>query len=449
MTFRAIGLRAAGWQRVESAWVPFGPGLNLVGGENGEGKTSTVRALRAALGDRDAIGDRPVHDGSEAADVEIPVAGPSGALYCTIRLHMDAGADKPSLSVKDPAGKRMPGDPATLIRGMVGAGIVYDPTALVSPNGEVTREGRDRRRMEVLLRACPLSIDLAQHEAARKVAFDDRRDAARDAKRLAAEVGEEVPADEGLPNVPSGDGLRAVLADMRATNKTKATARVERERILSRASSAVDDVERLRREWAQADQLAARLNADHAAHVQAHGSTIVDEDTSATEASLAAISESSRVAGLAAQRNAEKARRRRERDDKAKAAATAAAESERLTAELARLDAVKSAALAAANLPAGLSIGDEGQVLLGGQPFESEAESGQYTAALAVGERLCGPLRLLTFRSGDALGNAAVLVVKDWCERRGAQVVMERRDAVEGVDRTEIVEGRTAGTEST
>ncbi len=443
MSFHVIGLSIEGFRRIEAALIPLGPGLNEVTGSNRAGKTSALRGLWAALGGgADAWGAVPIHTGRTMATVSLTVADRAAKTHCTIDLEF-AQASDPKLIVRGADGKRI-GAAATFIRGLVGAGIAWDPTAFAWPNGEVTAEGRNKRRTEILLRACPLSIDLGVHEARRDAIFRERRDVARDAKALAAAVPPEPEADETVPERVDAAALRADLQVLRAENAKTATARTERARIEDRVSTAGARVLQLERELAEAKRASVAAGLALEEHFGAWGATIADKDTAPIESQIAAAAESVRLASLAEQRNEQRKIARAARERAEGAAVEKACRAEELTKQIEAMDLEKATAIAEAQLPAGLTIGPDSVPYLDGLPFEEAAESTRLLAALNVGKALCGPLRLLTLPDGDKLDAESMIALRDWCDAEGVQVVTERLTAVEGVDGCEIVEGRVA-----
>jgi hypothetical protein len=96
-----------------------------------------------------------------------------------------------------------------------------------------------------------------------------------------------------------------------------------------------------------------------------------------------------------------------------------------LTAEIEKVDAQKSAALAQASLPVpGLSFTDDG-VLLNDLPFEQAAASEQLRVSMAVALATHPKLPIALIRDASLLDADALALVGEMAEQAGAQVWLE------------------------
>lgn len=421
-TYRVLSLLVENYRGISALMVKLDPGLNVIAGPNESGKTSALRALWAALGGGSAAwGETPIAVGHATASIDLVVVDRAGNPHCKATLKFRRGSE-PKLEVSGADGRPI-GAAATFLKSLVGAGIAWDPNAFADPRGETTPEGRNKQRMALLLRACPLSIDLGAHEAKRKFVFDRRRDANRDAKTLDAAVGPMVEADEPVPDVVdvSAMEVRGRLIETKNRDIDEYKRKADSERIaLARITTARQEAEtRLAGLKADEAETFTRIEGLDAA------AAAPKTDTSALRQQLGEARKANETRLLAEQRNAQRAKDRARRAAARTAADEMLTKAEKLTADLGALDAEKAAAVASAKLPAGLTLDESGPVL-DGLPFEDASGRRRLEVALAVGKCLSGPLRLLTLPDGNNFDRAAMVRLHEWCAAEGVQVVTER-----------------------
>jgi hypothetical protein len=102
-------------------------------------------------------------------------------------------------------------------------------------------------------------------------------------------------------------------------------------------------------------------------------------------------------------------------------------ESDKLTKQIETIEREKRDTIAAAKFPLpGMTLGDSGEVLLDGLPFEQASTKGQLMASLAMGAALNPKLRVLLVRSGNDLDDSAMKVLAEWADAQNMQVWLER-----------------------
>lgn len=398
--------------RVVSADVTLGEGVVVVSGDNAQGKSSFLNAIEMALLGKRAESEVPIHEGHATGRVEI-ILGRDGKPRFTIERSFKRGS--PSKLIVRCADGTAPASPQKMLDELLGL-RTWDPMEFAEPPGEKTDEGRRKKQVEMLLRACPLSIDLDKWAKDRTAAYDARTDANRDVKRVrsaidAMPVAVEPGADEDV------SGMQARYRSAAETNARIAEAKRSVDSIYVAIVNCDEDIAELEARIASlrskralyADQLAGATAAAQAEPV----------NVDAVAAELSA----------AQSRNAERAVAR-ERKAQRDGTLAKLREYEKVSSawddEIARLDAAREKALAAAKFPVpGLSV-DEAGILFKGRPFSQASTAETIEVSLAIGAALSGDLKTMFVRDGNDLGKAALERISAWAKSNGHQLIIER-----------------------
>jgi hypothetical protein len=435
----------------------IGPGGAVIKGRNGGGKTSVLRAIRAALAAQDISPDA-ITIGEERAEILIDVDDVSVQRVITPK----------TTTVKASRGGMFAAKPQTFLNELLGNAAI-DPLDLFLK--------KDKERRAVILEALPVSVSAAQLQKwapvpddvdtsghglvvlsrVRKVFYDQRTDANRvkdEAEREVARISAilaKMPATTG-PDLPDAeaelDAARAAAAglhqqevDAEATEKRQASARASLEGLKAEAAKARADAvaiakiaeEQAKREAfdakrAEAEQLAKKL-AEVRREMQALGSeldALVDvNDTAARlvadaetkERSAASIEQTlnatvarvtpEQVAQIGARVGAAKAavdeaKARAQRAEVARQLDEAKAKAARATDAALNLDQIVKrltddapvALVAAANGIPGLVLDDD-KILLDGVDIDKLSGAGQMQFAVTVAKRLNAKSKML------------------------------------------------------
>lgn len=133
-----------------------GPGVTVVSGDNGEGKTSLLRAIRMALGGEGEVPTCPIRIGAEQGDVIVLVAKSDGSPV--FRIHRKLRAGGSYLELTDARGDKVR-RPAETLRDLCNL-VTFNPVAFAEPPGCSTEEQRRKARREMLLSVSQVGIDL-------------------------------------------------------------------------------------------------------------------------------------------------------------------------------------------------------------------------------------------------------------------------------------------------
>ena len=426
------GLRIRDFMRIELVELQFhGPGLELVTGNNGQGKSSLIRALWAALAGKEALPDEPVRKGEAKAEVVVDL----GDRVVTLRVKPDRTT---SLTVegKDGAVYR---SPQKLLDDLVGS-LTFDPLLFAEMSAE---------EQAATLRGL-VGLDTAALDAERERAYVERTGVNRETKMLEGQLaGIVVPPEPTAPppaevfaEVSVADiarQQREALAVVAANDRQRGDLEVLQHRlgVLDRAADELAErIARLQAEHAERlaaiEEVRATL-ADKRAAVEA----LVDPDIRAIETEMAEAETTNARARVAAA-EAERARQTHERQvaerdlaarmrtSREQEIAAKQADGKRLTERIEEIDAEKTARLAATAFPcAGLSV-DGDRVLYNGVPLEQAASSEQLRVCLTIASALNPTLKLLLVRQGNDLDPTRLRQVAEWATENGYQILMER-----------------------
>ena len=119
---RIIEFRAENFMRLSVVQITPQGNLVLITGANSQGKTSTIDAIWAALGGKDAVPADPIKGGKKAARIEVKLGDDTGLKLIVERTFTEKGT---YLTVKGPDGGKFP-TPQKIMDGLMGA-IGFDP----------------------------------------------------------------------------------------------------------------------------------------------------------------------------------------------------------------------------------------------------------------------------------------------------------------------------------
>lgn len=394
--------------------------LILIGGKNGQGKSSTLDALTAAFGGKRAAAADPVRHGETEAAIYVELDG--GKLTIDRVIKPDGTS---VLEVRDPEGALK--SPQTVLDKLVGARFL-DPLAFLAL---APKEQRAQ-----LMKLIPDAKRIDDLDASRQRGFDRRTEIGRDLKRAEGELARlaEVKVEAPIDVKALSEELKTLTAKQHEGAKLAATrdqaVRATEQAVTVRVAN-THAIERLERELAElraneapladavkkCEAAAMELNAqvDAAAKEWAAGT---DRRTQ-LDADLARADEHNRAAFAAEAQN--------------KRRAEAQAEVRKLEADVAKItegletvDKRKAEILAAAKLPVdGLTVGDTG-VVLDGVPFEQASGAERLRVALALAMAASPGLADVWIRDGALLDEDSLKLVDAHAKKTGQRVWIER-----------------------
>ena len=415
---KIVRLEAENVKRLVAVSIKPDGTLCVIGGRNGQGKSSLLDAIEMALGGKDHVPEMPVRKGEATARVVCDL----GDIIVTRTFKADGHT---SLVVSNREGARFP-SPQSMLDKLVGQ-LSFDPIAFARM---APREQRETLRELV-------GLDFSGLDAKRAGLFEERTAINRATKVLEARL-------QAMPEHPDAPAEPVVVADlvdeleaakaMHAEADESARAADEWRRDIATHEQRVEAAKK--RSGAirlQIEELQAQLSASHD-EINREEQLLADQRAGTLKASAAAAEARSKLPDLAPIRekiaaaegvNA-KVRANAARQELALEAGAAVAEAEKLTNAIEQIDFEKGEALAGAAFPVpGLSF-DESGVLLNGVPFSQASSAEQLRVSVAMGLAANPRLRVLLIRDGSLLDEDSLRLVAEMAAEADAQVWLER-----------------------
>lgn len=405
---------AENYKRLKVVEITPDGNLVMLRGNNGEGKSSVLDAINAALGGLDYVPPVPIRKGEEQARIRLDL----GDVIVTRKFN-DKGS---SITVETAGGARYP-KPQTILDELVGK-ISFDPL-------EFAR--MDAKAQAATLRSLvPLEVDLDELAEADKADYRERRDINRDAASLEARIDAVVLP----PNLPDeAPDKNALLQKLTEAGET--TAEIERERArrgaIQRDIDATIDGEKAcraeaRKYRAEAERLieladsrladAERSKMDAGAKLAALDSLPPLEepiDTAPIRAELQradAVLEGLRIKATLSDMLVE-------HDGLVK-------RSEQLTANMVDRENQRKEAIAKAEMPvAGLGFATDGAVTFNDLPLEQASSAEQLRVSTAIAMAANPKVRVLRIKDGSLLDQNGLKIIADMADKGDFQIWME------------------------
>jgi len=382
---RIIKLEATNFKRLKAVEITPTGDLVVISGRNGQGKTSVLDAITAALGGTSAKTlPRPIREGAGNAEIVIETGE-----YKITRRFTASGS---TLTVIGADGLKVPKG-QTVLDALLGR-LSLDPLAFTQLD--------EKAQLKTLLELVDLPFDPAQLDAERAELFERRTEVNRDLKHAKA-------AADAITVTPDMAKLKPVsvtdlLAQYRAGEQQNQQIQFAERDVWN----AEQDVERLRAELAQAEERLAAAISHHTAAPE-------PVDLEAIQAQI----------DNAEQINADV--RTVEAWGRADELATdLTQQAYDLTEQLAEIDKTKRDGLASAKFPGGLPLGfDDTGVLLNGIPFKQASGAEQLRASLAMAIALNPALRVIRIADGSLLDSEGLQLVAEMATKHDCQVWIE------------------------
>lgn len=387
--------------------------LFLVGGKNGQGKTSALTALVMTLCGKSGMGtkDYPaiaLRDGEKKGKVTIELTGSED-------LHEDAGLTA-ELSLRRKA-----------------SGVVVEEFRLLDSTGEEAPEPRKTLQRLFQLKAFDplafermkpkekascvqemLGLDLSKYDAEHKSVFDERTIIGREGKKLAAQLEgmtkhkdvpkEEIKVSELLDKVAECD--EAIAARRRKQREVESHG-AEANDLANRAAGLVEQMESIKAQLVEIEKSIKESNKQKAeAEKELEGMPDRSEERAEVKAEIATADETNRLV-----------RENQAHANLSKEVKESRGKWQELTDRLKEIAEERADEVANADWPIeGMALEEDGLVW-NGLPFEQASTSQRIMASVAVGMRLNPELKLLVCEHGSDLDidtlNALDAVLKE------------------------------------
>lgn len=390
-------------KRIKAVMIePTASGLTVIGGGNGEGKTSVLDAIAWALGGENY---RP-----SAAQREGSMVPPRLHVVLSNGIVVDRAGKNSALKVSDPEGRR------------AGQQLLNEFISQFALDLPRFMKAAPKEKANILLKTIGVGDDLAVIEQKESQAYQERLAVGRIAdqkKKHAAEM----PVYDGVPDQPvSAAELIRQQQDILARNGEKA-------RIRANADEAERRAEMAKAELVQAESLMEETKARLDRAIAAYNKACEDKETAFYDADNAGEDESTAELEASIQEIDEINRKVRANLDKEKAedeAAEYTRQYDALTESIGKLRADKIALLEGAGLPLpGLSV-EDGELTYNGQKWDNMSGSEQLMVSAAIVRKLNPECGFILMDKLEQMDLTTLQNFGKWLETEGLQAIATR-----------------------
>jgi len=389
--------------------------LFLVGGKNGQGKSSSLDGLLMALCGRSGM-DYPeiaLKDGENEGWVKVSLSGESEELHqpggMTVELRLlrkRTGVVVEEFKILDSDGEEAP-EPRTLLKRLYSLRS-FDPLSFAR---------MDKKSRKAMIEQL-LDLDFTEERAKWKAIYEDRTSVNRDVSKAKAQL-DGMPLHGDIEEVSATELMTELDRRNRVNEENRATRFKSEEaaRKLTTAAGVVasiqDRIAKLEAELASAEAAVNALS-ESSAKLSAESAALVDEET-----------DSIRVQIRDVDANNAKARANKLRAETLKRYNDLSEEADTLTEKLKKIDDSVKKRTAEAEFPVpGMSLDAEG-ILFNGLPFEQASKREQIEASVDIGIALNPLLRLMVSQDGGALDDEAIETLDKKLANSDFQMVVE------------------------
>lgn len=386
---RIVSLQVENYKRLRLVRLTPCKGVTEIVGRNGQGKSSLLDAVAAALGGAREAAEKPVRKGAKDASIVLKTE----RLVVTRKFTASGGT---TLLVTGADGTKF--SKAQEVCDALFGDLSFDPLAFtrMKPADQVA----------VLKSVAGLDAAFDQLDRDRKAIEEQRRDAGRERDRQQGAL-------STMPNIeaPAEPVSVAELVGRANEANRKVLAHRQARAEFEKAEAERDELQmRIRAAQEQLLQVSTWIEGN-----RADVADLQDPDTAAIQKQIADAEQTNRLY--------EQGKRRRET---AESAQQLADHYDGLTRKIEAIDEQKAVALQAAKLPVpGLAFDDSG-LLLNGQPFSQASSAEQIRTSVAIGLAQNPTLRLMLVHDGSLLDRDGMAELARIAEQYDAQVWIER-----------------------
>jgi len=400
---RIVSLEVENFKRVQAVEIKPDGSVVEITGRNGQGKSSIMDAIWAAIGGLAAAPPKPIRKGAEQAVIRCDL----GTLMVTRTFKTrEDGSTASTLAVTNSEGLKAT-DPQRILNELMSV-VGVDPVAFLR---------MDAKAQVGVIQGLVTGVDFAQMAADHKTDFDARRDKKRDLASLQAQAAAFGDMSD-IPDEPVDlDAILDALGKAGEENgriEARKTARAQGgfdiERMEADAQGLRDQIALLTGQLEAKESEAANLKAQLTA-----APPLPDP------VDVSAVREEADAARLA---NA-KVSRKKDMLEITRRATDLAAEVEGLDKAIADRRAAKAKAIADADLPVeGLGFNEDG-VTLGDLPLEQASSADQLRLSVAIAAAMNPRLRVVRVKDGSLLDAESFALLAEIAQERDLQVWVE------------------------
>lgn len=404
---KIVELQAENFKRLKAVSIkPTDKGLVIISGKNGQGKSSAVDSIIAALAGKDALRDtpKPIRDGEKTAQVVLD----TGEYKITRRFWLP---DKTDLLVESKDGALK--TPQTLLD------KIYDDLAL-DPSEFLKASEKEQRNMF----ARAIGFDLDAWETDRNVAFAQRTAINREIK---AAEGHLVSLPKPEKDLPEEELSTAdVLRDMRGAQQRQTEINAKKNdltilsanltRIIDNLTSVDRQIEVLKKQKSSLESEKKSIE-NVTVKIQKELAAVVAPDMEIFNERIAEVEAINKKVQVARDYRAALANYNQLKG-----------ESEALTFKIQRLDIRLQTFIENTTLPVpGLSFSPVG-LEFNGQPFTQAADSDRLRVAVGIAMAQNPQLRIIRIRDGNLFDSQSLELLEQMAKNEDYQVWIERVD---------------------
>jgi len=386
---KIINLKAENIKKVTAVEITPDGNMVVIGGKNGEGKSSVLDSIFYALGGKAGICSEPLRQGSS-----------KGRVVCDLddltvtRTFTKKGGGVLTVANKD--GLRHT-SPQAVLDNLVGK-IAFDPLEFTKMDSH--------KQVETLKTL--VGLDFTKLDAQRKGLYDERTFVHKEGDKLKIQL-DSMPDYSDVPDeAVSISNLMGELQRAQEQNRKNDEAKADFERLNEKAAQKQAEIEELR---AALEAINTELKKRQ---------PLVDSleylNTEAIQEEIANAEETNAmVRGKAERAEVETAHQNKQSEYKF------------LSDQIKEIDNRKTTTLASAKFPIpGLSFNDDNIVTYQGLPFDQASSAEQLRVSVAMGIAMNPKLRVLLIRDGSLLDEENLQAIAQMAEAADAQIWLER-----------------------